>query len=77
VIVPAFDPVVVMRAIAQHRVTDTVLIPIMIQLPIDHPQRAAHDLSSLRQLLYGGSPIPVAVLHRARKALPTAGGKNS
>jgi acyl-CoA synthetase (AMP-forming)/AMP-acid ligase II len=71
VIVPAFDPVVVMRAIAKHRVTDTILIPIMIQLLVDHPERTAHDLSSLRRLVYGGSPIPVAVLDRARKALPT------
>ena len=71
VAVPRFDPVAVMRAIECHRVTDTVLIPIMIQLLIDHPQRAAHDLSSLRRLLYGGSPIPLAVLDRARKALPT------
>jgi acyl-CoA synthetase (AMP-forming)/AMP-acid ligase II len=72
VIVPAFDPVVVMRAIEQHRVSDTVLIPIMIQRLVDHPERSAHDLSSLQRLLYGGSPIPLAVLDRARKALPTA-----
>jgi acyl-CoA synthetase (AMP-forming)/AMP-acid ligase II len=41
----------------------------MIQLLVDHPDIAAHDLSSLRHLAYGGSPIPVAVLDRARKAL--------
>jgi acyl-CoA synthetase (AMP-forming)/AMP-acid ligase II len=72
VIVPAFDPVTVLQAIERHRVTDTVLIPIMIQLMIDHPQRAEHDLSSLQGLIYGGSPITLAVLDRARKALPGA-----
>ncbi|HKS51253.1 MAG TPA: AMP-binding protein, partial [Pseudonocardiaceae bacterium] len=70
VAVPRFDPVAVMRAIECHRVTDTVLIPIMIQLLVDHPQCAEHDLSSLQRLVYGGSPISVAVLDRARKALP-------
>ena len=70
VAVPRFDPVAVMRAIERHRVTDTVLIPIMIQLLVDHPQCAEHDLSSLQRLVYGGSPISVAVLDRARKALP-------
>jgi acyl-CoA synthetase (AMP-forming)/AMP-acid ligase II len=70
VAVPRFDPVAVMRAIQRHRVTDTVLIPIMIQLLVDHPQCVEHDLSSLERLVYGGSPIPVAVLDRARKALP-------
>jgi len=70
VIVPAFNPVAVMRAIERHHVTDVVLIPIMIQLLVDHPQCAEHDLSSLQRLVYGGSPISVAVLDRARKALP-------
>jgi acyl-CoA synthetase (AMP-forming)/AMP-acid ligase II len=53
-----------------RRVTDVVLIPIMIQLLVDHPQCAEHDLSSLQRLVYGGSPISVAVLDRARKSLP-------
>lgn len=70
VAVPRFDPVTVMRAIERHRVTDTVLIPIMIQLLVVHPQCTEHDLSSLQRLVYGGSPISVAVLDRARKALP-------
>lgn len=70
VAVPRFDPVPIMQAIERHRVTDTALIPIMIQLLVDHPQCAEHDLSSLRRLVYGGSPISLAVLDRARKALP-------
>ncbi|HJT03382.1 MAG TPA: long-chain fatty acid--CoA ligase [Pseudonocardiaceae bacterium] len=70
VAIPRFDPVAVMRAIECHRVTDTVLLPIMIQLLVDHPQCAEYDLSSLQRLVYGGSPISVAVLDRARKALP-------
>jgi acyl-CoA synthetase (AMP-forming)/AMP-acid ligase II len=70
VVIPGFEPVAVMTAIERYRVTYAVLIPIMIQLLVDHPQIAAHDLSSLRCLAYGGSPIPVAVLDRARKALP-------
>jgi acyl-CoA synthetase (AMP-forming)/AMP-acid ligase II len=70
VAVARFDPLAVMRAIERHRVTDTMLLPIMIQLLVDHPQCSEHDLSSLERLVYGGSPISVAVLDRARKALP-------
>jgi acyl-CoA synthetase (AMP-forming)/AMP-acid ligase II len=73
VIVPMFDPVAVMDACERHRVTETVLIPIMIQMLVDHPELASRDLSSLRTMLYGGSPIPLAVLDRARKALPGVG----
>lgn len=73
IIVPKFDPIAVLAAIEQHRVTDTVLVPIMIQLLIDHPRRAEYDVSSLRGIGYGGSPIAVPVLERAREALPGAG----
>ncbi len=73
IVVPKLDPVAVLEAIEQHRVTETALIPIMIQLLIDHPRRVEYDLSSLQGLGYGGSPIPVPVLERAREALPGAG----
>jgi acyl-CoA synthetase (AMP-forming)/AMP-acid ligase II len=71
VIVPSFDPIVVMAAVESARVTDARLIPTMIQLLVDHPALDAHDLSSLRRVYYGGSPISQGVLDRAMKALPT------
>jgi acyl-CoA synthetase (AMP-forming)/AMP-acid ligase II len=71
VIVPMFEPVAVMTAIETHRVTDALLVPVMIQMLVDHRLVAEHDLSSLRAVLYGASPIPQAVLDRAMKALPT------
>jgi len=73
VIVPMFEPVAVMKAIAAHRVTDVLLVPTMIQMLVDHPAVGEHDLSSLNRLLYGASPIPEAVLDRAMKALPQVG----
>ncbi|GAA1835441.1 long-chain fatty acid--CoA ligase [Pseudonocardia ailaonensis] len=72
VIVPAFDPVAVMQAIATHGATDALLVPVMIQILIDHPQITEHDLTSLRTVLYGASPIAQAVLERAMKAFPNA-----
>ena len=72
VIIPAFDPVAVMTAIATHGATDALLVPVMIQLLIDHPEITAHDLTSLRSVIYGASPIPQAVLERAMKAFPNA-----
>jgi acyl-CoA synthetase (AMP-forming)/AMP-acid ligase II len=70
VIIPAFEPTAVMAAIETHRVTDVLLIPTMIQMVVDHPALGDHDLSSLRHLTYGGSPISQGVLDRAMKALP-------
>ncbi|GAB2567793.1 acyl-CoA synthetase [Nocardia heshunensis] len=73
VMIPAFDPVATMRAIAAHAVNQTVLVPVMIQMLVDHPEIAEHDLSSLRMIMYGASPIPAAVLERAMKVFPAAG----
>ena len=72
VIVPSFTPGGVAQAITEHRVTDVVLVPTMIQMLIDDPYTAGFDLSSLRQLVYGASPISAALVERAAKAFPTA-----
>lgn len=70
VMVPGFEPKAVLAAIEAHRVTDILLVPTMIQLLVDHPDLAAHDLSSFRNLAYGGSAISEAVLTRAKQHLP-------
>ncbi len=72
VMLPAFDPVAVFSAVAEHRVSYTLLVPTMIQLLVDHPEVTRYDLTSLQAVLYGASPIPQAVLERAMKALPAA-----
>jgi acyl-CoA synthetase (AMP-forming)/AMP-acid ligase II len=73
VIVPMFSPTEVMRAIAEHQVTDALLVPTMIQMLVDDPGVADHDMSSLVHLIYGASPISEALLERARKVFPAAG----
>lgn len=70
VIVPAFDPAGVAEAIEKHQVTDTLLVPTMIQMLIDTPDAARRDLGSLQRLVYGASPISDALLARAAEALP-------
>jgi len=72
VILPSFDPRTVLATIAEHRVTDALLVPTMIQLLVDHPEVGQFDLASLRAVLYGASPMTRAVLERAMKALPGA-----
>jgi acyl-CoA synthetase (AMP-forming)/AMP-acid ligase II len=72
VMLPSFDPVGVLAAIAEHGVTDVLLVPTMIQLLADHPRVTEFDLSSLGTVIYGASPIPRAVLERAMKAFPSA-----
>jgi acyl-CoA synthetase (AMP-forming)/AMP-acid ligase II len=73
VIIPMFEPTSVSRAIEQHGVTETLLVPTMIQMLVDNPAIEDSDLSSLRNLIYGASPISEALLERAAKAFPGAG----
>jgi acyl-CoA synthetase (AMP-forming)/AMP-acid ligase II len=70
VFVPGFTPAGVEEAITRQRVTDALLVPTMIQKLVDSPEAADADLSSLRHLYYGASPISQSVLDRAAKRLP-------
>jgi acyl-CoA synthetase (AMP-forming)/AMP-acid ligase II len=70
VVVPAFDPAVVLAAVERHRATHVLLVPTMIQRLLDHPDRDGYDLSSLRQVSYGGSPTAPGLLRRMLRALP-------
>jgi acyl-CoA synthetase (AMP-forming)/AMP-acid ligase II len=72
VIVPMFTPAGVADAIARHEISDVLLVPTMVQMLVDAPEAADADLSSLRHLVYGASPISEAVLERAAKRLPAA-----
>ncbi|MFC4595688.1 acyl-CoA synthetase [Sphingobium tyrosinilyticum] len=73
VIIPRFEPAAALSAIEQHRITDCILVPTMVQKIVDAPERAQTDLSSLQRLYYGGAPMPEAVATRALAALPDLG----
>ncbi|HEY7908205.1 MAG TPA: AMP-binding protein, partial [Thermomicrobiales bacterium] len=63
--VRTFDPTAVLETIARDRVTRTVIVPTMIAVLINHPAIASSDLSSLRSIGYGASPIAETTLQRA------------
>ena len=63
-----------MAAIEKERVTATLIVPTMIQMLTDHPHFHTADLSSLKRIMYGASPMSEALLNRAMAGLP---GRNS
>jgi long-chain acyl-CoA synthetase len=67
---PTFDPEAFLQAVERYRVTETVLVPTMINMIVNHPKAGAYDLSSLERFLYGASPMPLPVLRRAMELLP-------
>lgn len=64
-----FEPIAVLTAIEKYRVTTAVLVPTMINLLVNHPDIGKYDLSSLRIVMYGASPMPVSLLEQAMKTL--------
>jgi long-chain acyl-CoA synthetase len=70
VVIRAFSPQAVLQAIERHRVNEILLVPTMIQMLVDDPAIAAHDVSSLRRIVFGASPMSEALLDRAVAALP-------
>jgi long-chain acyl-CoA synthetase len=69
-IVRGFTPEGVAQAIEKFKVTHSLWVPTMIQMLVDHPAIDQYDLSSLRSVLYGASPMNEAVMERAMKKLP-------
>ena len=70
VVIPYYEEVAVLDAIARERVTETFLVPTMVKRLIEHPRFAEFDLKSLRMVLYGAAPIDATLLGQAMDALP-------
>jgi len=69
-VIRTFAPEGVAKAIEKYRANSIMLVPTMIQMFVDQPGLDQFDLSSLRRVAYGASPMNEAVLDRAMKALP-------
>ncbi len=65
-----FEPSAALASIAELRPTITAFAPAMIQMLLDHPQAATTDFSSLRLVMYAGSPISLGLIKRALAAMP-------
>lgn len=70
VLLPSFNARQFMEAVQDERVTDTLLVPTMIQMVLDHADYSQFDLSSLKFMVYGASPISETLLDRLGGALP-------
>ncbi|MFV0463063.1 MAG: class I adenylate-forming enzyme family protein [Nostocoides sp.] len=67
VITKAFDPAKVPALVERYRVTNTILVPTMVQMVVFHEGVENYDLSSLQGIMSGGSPYPVPTLRRAKQ----------
>ncbi|WP_394777876.1 AMP-binding protein [Undibacterium sp.] len=72
-----FDPLAVLDSIEQRKVTTVLCLPLMYAAIVNHPQRATHDLSSLRICTYAMAPMPLVLLERLTKEICPKFGLNS
>jgi acyl-CoA synthetase (AMP-forming)/AMP-acid ligase II len=64
-----FDPLQVLRAIEQERITFTFVVSAMLQALLDAPGAERCDLRSLRNVVAAAAPVPVPLLRRAVERL--------
>lgn len=68
--IPSYDPECFMQAVEQCRVSDTVLVPTMVNMLVKHPAFGKYDLSSFQNFVYGASPMPLPLLKETMAKLP-------
>jgi acyl-CoA synthetase (AMP-forming)/AMP-acid ligase II len=70
VTIPKFSAQTFCEAVARERVSQSVLVPTMINLLIEFGDLEKYDLSNLERLAYGGSPMAPQLILRIREVLP-------
>ena len=65
IVLPEFTSAAVLRLIEDERVAHVFLVPAMINMLLQAPEIEGADLSSLKSVAYGASPISKAVLAAA------------
>ncbi|MCY1408786.1 Long-chain-fatty-acid--CoA ligase [compost metagenome] len=72
IILRQFDSAAVLNAIANEGANETFLVPTMLQRILDDPSFSEHDLSAMKNIIYGAAPIDHTLLQRALKAFPNS-----
>jgi len=63
-LLPRFDPEAVLKLVHEAKITNLFTVPTMVIRLMDHPDFNKYDTSSLRSIVYTGSPMPVEALRR-------------
>jgi acyl-CoA synthetase (AMP-forming)/AMP-acid ligase II len=70
VYLPGFDADAWVTAVAEHQVTQAMVVPTMLGRILDALDERDVDVQSLRHLSYGGGRMPAEVIERAIATLP-------
>ena len=65
----AFDPLKTLQIISAEHCTTFGGVPTMILATLQHPEFDKYDLSSLRSVVSGGSPVPVYLMEQVKEKI--------
>jgi fatty-acyl-CoA synthase len=65
----AFDPLKTLQVISSERCKRLGGVPTMLLAMMQHPDFAQYDLSSLRSVISGGSPVPVFLMEQVKERM--------
>lgn len=60
-----FEPAEFLQAIVKYGATSIHVVPTMLAILLAHPEIEGADVSSIRSIVYGASPMPLPVIKRA------------
>ncbi len=66
-VMPEVDPGEILRLVEEEKLTVLFMVPAVILFVLQHPNVAKTDLASVRQVIYGASPIAEELLTQAVK----------
>ncbi|KQP46163.1 long-chain fatty acid--CoA ligase [Pseudorhodoferax sp. Leaf274] len=72
VTMPQFRAEIVLDAIFEHGITDTIVVPTMLQALLEAPNFDAARVQSLNRIAFGAAPMPPDLLDRALATWPNA-----
>ncbi len=67
-----FDPAVAMRVIEEERCTGWSFTETLLHRMVNSPDAAKYDLSSIKNVGGGGSPVSASLIERTREVFPNA-----
>ena len=67
---PSFEPVSTMKGVQDYAIQRMLLVPTMVNMLVNHAEITNYDLSTLRSVVYGASPMPESVIRKAMQVMP-------
>eukprot|EP01062_Namystynia_karyoxenos_P063271 TRINITY_DN56080_c0_g1_i1.p1 TRINITY_DN56080_c0_g1~~TRINITY_DN56080_c0_g1_i1.p1 ORF type:complete len:602 (+),score=217.91 TRINITY_DN56080_c0_g1_i1:89-1894(+) len=67
-----FDPKAMLAAIAKHKVTHAMMVPVMMTMMLREESIESFDFSSLHSIIYGASPMAPSLLEKMMSVFKSA-----